>query len=306
MRVSVIGQAAFGAAVLERLRDDGVALAGVAAPEPANGRVDPLWSAAQAGGIPLVPTSALKEPAGVVRWREFEADLCLMANVAEFLSEEVFAVPSQGTVQYHPSLLPLHRGKSAINWAIIAGERETGLTVFWPDEGMDSGPVLLQKTCEIGLDDTAGSLYFDRLFPLGVAAMAESVAMVASGDAPRVEQEHALATYEPPCGDRHAQIPWHEPAERVYALIRGCDPQPGAWTRHGDAVLRLYNCRLAPEQRPGRPGEVVDIDSAGFTVRLNGGILRVGRVRPDDGEGVKLPAAQWAERVGLRTGERLR
>jgi methionyl-tRNA formyltransferase len=304
LRVALMGQAAFGKAVLDRLRSDGVTVSAVSAPEPSGGKADPLWAEGEQSGLPLVPTTALKTAEGLEWWEDARIDLCVMAFVTEYLPPEVFGVPDRGTIQYHPSLLPAHRGQSAMNWALINGEPETGLSVFWPDEGLDTGPLLLTKRCEIRSDDTLGSLYFERLFPMGVEALAESVALVADGKASQTPQDHALATYEPPCDDRHAQVRWHEPAGRVYDLIRGCDPQPGAWTRFEDDRLRLYGCRLAGEQSPGMPGEVLDIDRRGFTVRLNGDVLQVGRVRSGDAR--KTDAAEWAAQVGLKTGCRFR
>ncbi|HLR97799.1 MAG TPA: methionyl-tRNA formyltransferase [Jiangellaceae bacterium] len=304
VRVAVMGQAAFGKAVLDRLRSDGVTVSIVSAPEPSGGKADPLWEEGEQSGVPLVPTTALKTADGLEQWNRAGIDLCVMAFVTVYLPNEVFAVPSLGTIQYHPSLLPLHRGPSAMNWALINGETETGLSVFWPDEGLDTGPVLLSKRCEIRPDDTVGSLYFDQLFPLGIDALAESVALVADGNPPRAEQDHAVATYEPLCKDSHAQIHWHLPARRVYDLIRGCDPQPGAWTYFENEPLHFYGCRLTGEQQPGMPGEVLGIDQDGFTVRLNGGVLQVGRVRA--GEARKVDAAEWAAQVGLQVGHRFR
>lgn len=304
MRVAVMGQAAFGEAVLNRLQEDGVTVAGVSAPEPGDGRADPLWAAGEAAGFPLVATANLGTSEGLARWRDMGADLCVMAFVTDFLPDEAFAIPSRGTIQYHPSLLPYHRGISAMNWSIINGETETGLTVFWPDDGIDTGPVLSQKRCDIRPDDTVGSLYFERLFPMGVDALAEAVAMVANGDAPAVPQDHAVATYEPPCREEHARIRWHEPADSVSARIRGCNPQPGAWTPYGEDRLGIFDCRLTGEQRPGMPGRVLSIDDEGFAVRLNGDVLRVDRVRPAGGK--KMPAGEWAAQVGLREGFRFR
>jgi len=299
-----MGQSAFGKAVLDRLRSDGVTVAAVSAPEPSGGKADPLWAEGEQSGLPLVPTTALKTAEGLERWEQVGIDLCVMAFVTEYLPQEVFGVPTRGTIQYHPSLLPAHRGQSAMNWAVINGETETGLSVFWPDEGLDTGPLLLTKRCEIRPDDTLGSLYFDRLFPMGVDALAESVTLVADDTAPQTAQDHAVATYEPPCDDRHAQIRWHEPAGRVYDLVRGCDPQPGAWTRFEEERLRLYDCRLVGEPSPGMPGEVLDIDRCGVAIRLNGDVLRVGRVR--SGEARKADAAEWAAQVGLKVGHRFR
>ena len=305
MRVSIIGQAPFGEAVLQRLTEDGVDVVAVSAPQPAEGaRPDALWTAATERGLPLVPTAELKQPEAFRAWRANAADLCVMAFVTDILPDEVFAVPPLGTIQYHPSLLPLHRGSSSINWPIIFGRAETGVTIFWPEKGIDTGPILMQKRCPIGPQATVGSLYFDHLFPLGVEAVSESVALVAAGRAPREPQDHARATYEPPCRDDFGEIRWHEPAERIYSLIRGCNPQPGAWTRHNDLKLRIFEVRLTGRHEPGMPGRVLGIDGDGLAIRLNEGVLQVERVQPEGGK--KMPAAEWAQAAGLARGYRFR
>ena len=124
--------------------------------------------------------------------RSLNADLCVMAYVTLLVPEPVLNAPRLGSIQYHPSLLPLHKGPSSINWPIIFGETKTGLSIFWPDEGLDTGPILLQKEVEIAPDDTLGSLYFNHLFPMGVAAMVEGVDLVRDGKAPRIEQDNTL------------------------------------------------------------------------------------------------------------------
>lgn len=305
MRVSIMGQAAFGEAIFSRLRDDGIEVVGVSAPAPKEGgRADALWAAAQSAGLPCIPTHALGQEQGLSEWRALQADLCVMAFVTEIIPADALTAPTHGTIQYHPSLLPLHRGSSAINWAIINGDRETGLSIFWTDRGIDTGPLLLQERTPIGPTDTVASLYFDRLFPMGVDAMVRAVSMVAGGTAPRHEQDHAHSTYEPPCGEVHAGIRWYEPAARIHALIRGCNPQPGAWTMFADAKLRLFDCSLTGAEEPGMPGRVLRADAEGFDVRLNGGVLRVLRVQPAGEK--KLPAGEWAAGVGLKEGFRFR
>ena len=305
MRVSIIGQAAFGEAVFKRLIDDGVEVVAASAPEPREGgRPDALWVAAEEHGLAPIDTASLKGDEGLAAWRDAGAELGVMAFVTEMLPGQALTAPEHGTIQYHPSLLPLHRGSSAMNWPIIFGRTETGLSVFWPDEGMDTGPVLLQKTCEIGPDDTLGSLYFERLFPMGVDAMAEAVALVEAGEAPRIEQDHALSTYEPPCGDEHARIPWHEPARQVYNRIRGCNPQPGAWTLRRGERLGVFDASLSLEDVPGMPGAVLNIEDDHIDVRLNGGVLHLKRVQPQGAR--KVNAGEWAAEVGLKVGARFR
>ncbi len=305
MRVSIIGQAAFGEAALARLLADGVDVVAASAPEPREGaRPDALWVAASEAGLTPIDTAALKGTEGLAAWEAAGADLGVMAFVTEILPEAVLAAPAQGTIQYHPSLLPLHRGSSAMNWPIIFGKTETGLSVFWPDEGVDTGPVLLQKQCAIGPDDTLGSLYFERLFPMGVEALAEAVALVAEGKAPRIAQDHTRSTYEPPCAEEHARIRWHEPAQHIYDLIRGCNPQPGAWALRRGERLGVFDCRLSPEEAPGMPGAVLRVDAEGFDLRLNGGVLRVLRVLRQGAR--KQGAGDWAAEVGLKEGARFR
>ncbi len=304
MRVAIIGQAAFGEAVLRRLLDDGHEIAGVSAPAPAGGREDPLWAAASNAGSTTIATVDLREESGRERWAALAADICVMAFVTEMLPESLFDIPRLGTIQYHPSLLPLHRGSSAINWAIINQEAETGLTVFWPDAGMDTGPILLQRAVPIGPDDTVGSLYFDHLFGEGVDALAEAIQLAGNGEAPRVEQDHAASTYEPPCDASHGRIRWHEPAARIYAQIRGCNPQPGAWAMYRGTELKIFDCRLSETAEPGLPGRVLRAGPEGFDVRLNGGVLRILRVQPAGEK--KLPAGEWASSVSLKQGSRFR
>lgn len=298
-----MGQAAFGEAVLKRLLEDGVEVVGTSAPPPAGERADPLWAASEAAGLPTISTVSLKDNVGQDAWRALDADLCVMAFVTEIIPLEVLRMPRLGSIQYHPSLLPKYRGSSAMNWPIIFGATETGLSIFWPDDGIDTGPILLQKTCPIGPDETMGGLYFNNLFPMGVDALSESVRLVAEGKAPRIEQDHTLSTYEPPCRDEHGRIRWYEPAERVYARIRGCNPAPGAWSMFGETKLKFFDCRLLPAEA-GMPGRVLRIGEEGVDIRLNGGVLRVIRVQPEGAK--KMAAGEWAASANLEPGFRFK
>lgn len=304
MRIVVIGQAAFGEAVLNALLDRGENVVGVAAPMGAPDRPDPLRAAAAARGLPVFETRALKRPEVFRQYAALEPDLNVMAFVTDILPERVLERPRLGTIQYHPSLLPRHRGGSAINWAIIQGETRTGLTIFWPDRGIDTGPILLQKEVDIDPDDTVGSLYFNKLFPLGVEAMLEAVELVKAGKAPRIPQDESQATYEPLCRDEQAVIDWSRPAREVYNLIRGCNPQPGATARLDGTPLKIFDCALRPESADGAaPGTVLAVTEEGFAVGLDGGTLLVKRVQPPDSP--KLPASEFARARGLAPGHRL-
>ncbi|MEE9286300.1 MAG: methionyl-tRNA formyltransferase [Dehalococcoidia bacterium] len=303
MRIVVIGQAAFGEEVLKRLLDTGEDVVGVSAPATREGaRPDPLRALAEERGLPVFTTRSLKKPEAFAAYAEVQPDLNVMAYVTDILAEQVLYAPKLGTIQYHPSLLPRHRGASAMNWAIIHGDTRTGLTVFWPDKGIDTGPIVLQREVEITHDDTLGSLYFGKLFSMGVDAMAEAVALVKAGKAQRLPQDESQATYEPICRQEHAAIDWSKPAEEVYNLVRGCNPQPSAHMTCQGRMLKIFDCQISTAA-PGPPGEVVEITDDGFAVGVDGGRLVVHRVQPEGS--AKLKASDFVQTSGLRVGDRL-
>jgi methionyl-tRNA formyltransferase len=174
------------------------------------------------------------------------------------------------------------------------------------DEGIDTGPILLQKEADIAPDDTTGSLYFNKLFPLGIEALAEALDLIKADIAPRIAQDEALATYEPPCDWRYARINWGKPVQETYNLIRGCDPQPGAYTLVGGKRLQTYTTKMYADDRSWRdvePGQVMDVREHGILVAGNGGALLIQRVRPEGQE--KLAAAEFAQREGIGAGDAL-
>lgn len=305
MKIALIGQSAFAKAVLEALLKEGAdTVSGVFCPPDRAGEPpDPVKEAALAAGIPCFQFKRLRSPEAVAQFKALGADLGVMAFVTDIVPVDILSAPRLGTVQYHPSLLPKHRGPSSINWPIIFGEKQTGLTIFWPDAGLDTGPVLLQKSVEIGPDDTLGTLYFSRLFPMGVEAMAEAVRLVREGRAPRIPQDESQATYEGWCKDEDAQIDWAKPAQRVYDLIRGCNPRPGALTVWGGSQLRIFDSELRPGDAAGPPGTVVAVGTSGFEVAAGDGRILVKRVSPSGGK--KVAAGEYAAATGLSGGARL-
>ena len=298
MRLAIIGQSAFGKAVLERFVTDGYDVVGVfAAPDGSRGP-EPLAESAREIGVPVWQYRRMRDAECVASFKSLNADLCVMAYVTDIVPLDIINAPSLGTIQYHPSLLPKHRGPSSINWAIINGDSRTGLTIFWPDEGLDTGPILLQREVAIGPNDSVGSLYFNSLFPMGVDALAESVALVQAGDAPRTPQDESLATYESWCGRAESQIDWDRPASELHNLIRGCDPQPGAWTTWRGEMLRVYGSRLPSHEMTdgAKPRTVLAVDETGMAVRCRDGVVSVGRVRV--GRGGKVVARDSGVVVG--------
>ena len=303
MRIIVHGQQAFGKSVLEALLDRGEDVIGVYCEPDREGRPpDPIKQCAMMRGLPVFQPRSYRKPDAAGQMASLLPDLCVMAYVTLFVPEEVLNVPVHGSIQYHPSLLPRHRGGSSINWPVIWGETRTGLSVFWPDAGLDEGPILMQKEVEIADDDTLGSLYFDKLFPLGVEAMLESVDLVREGQAPKIPQDHSKATYEGWCRGDPVRINWHLPTRTTWNLIRGCNPAPGAWTTWEGVKVAVFDSLRIPEARSVQPGQVTRVGEEGVQVATADGQILVKRVRPAGGK--KTPAADWARATGLGAGAR--
>ena len=299
MKIVVNGQQAFGKAVLERLLERNENVIAVYCP---GDNPDPLKDAAEAHGLPLYRPDGFKTPETIRTLEALSPDLTVMAFVTKIVPAAFLDVPTHGTIQYHPSLLPRHRGPSSINWPIIQGETRTGLSVFWPDDGLDTGPILLQKEVEIGPDDTLGSVYFDHLFPQGVDAMIEAVDLVRDGKAPRIAQDESQASYESWCRAEDVEIDWRRPVAEIYNLIRGANPQPGAWTTCGGATLQIFDA-AATADGGAEPGVITAIDDDGIAVAAGGGRIVAKRVRPEDGG--KIAAAEFAAGSELAVGMRL-
>jgi methionyl-tRNA formyltransferase len=308
MRIVVHGQQAFGKAVLEALlkRGDNV-IAVYVAPEKEGQKADPLKEAALAAKLPVYQPASYRKPEVWEEFRALKPDLQVMAFVTLFVPEDFLNIPTHGSIQYHPSLLPAHRGASSINWPIILGKKETGLSIFWPDNGLDTGDVLIQKKTAISDTDTLGSVYFDRLFPMGVEAMLEAIDLVKAGKAPRVKQDESLATYEGRCTAENARIDWAKSWRQIDPLIRGCNPVPGAWTMFDGERLQIFDCKPLPARDPkgigGKLGEVVAVEADGFTVVCADGRIKVFRVKPVDGP--KTSAGEFAAASTLAVGTRL-
>jgi len=293
MRIVIVGQQAFGKAVLDAFVARGDTVAGVfAAPEKPGARPDPLVVAAEEKKLPVHRFPKYSTPEALDALKALDADIGIMAYVLLFAPPEFCAIPKHGMVQFHPSLLPLHRGPASIPWAIIRGRSETGLTIFRPTPGLDEGPIILQKRCAIGPNDTAASLYFDKIFPLGVEALVQAADLVTAGRATEWTQDEKEATYEGWVRDAEARINWAGHVDFVYDLIRGCNPAPGAWTMHGDQKLYLFDAKkiMAPTfgaVRGKKLGEVVSAGPDGLRIHAQGGFIEVSRLRLGDGATVK-------------------
>jgi methionyl-tRNA formyltransferase len=302
MRIAIIGQQAFGKAVLDAFLARGHGVAAVFVPPEAPGaRPDPLKAAALEFNLPVHSFKSYSSDEARETVTSLHADLGVMAYVTQFVPQSICTLPKHGTIQFHPSLLPLHRGPSAINWAIMQGRAKTGLTIFRPSDGLDEGPVLLQKEVAIGPDDTLGSVYFDRIFPMGVAALIEAAEAVVAGGAREAVQDESQATYEGWVREAESRIDWSRHIDHIYDLVRGCNPAPGAWTLWGAKRLQLFDAKKTIARTFGavrgfKPGQVTGVHGDSFSVYAQGGFLEVLRCRIDDGKKIA------GHEAGLATG----
>jgi len=289
VKIAIIGQQDFGKTVLEAFLNRGDQVAAVfCAPEKEGARPDALRVAAQEKGLLVHQFKSLRDPEATEAMKAAGADIGIMAFVLQFAPQEFVNIPKHGTIQYHPSLLPKYRGPSSINWPIIKGETETGLTIFRPTDGLDEGAVVLQKSTPISADDTLGSVYFDRLFPMGVQAMLEAADLVVAGKHQEIVQDESQASYEGWCRTGEAKIDWAKPIDHVYNLIRGCNPAPGAWTTFNGKKLQIFDARKIVFRRfadvPGKIGGVSDVTAQSFKITAQGGQIEVLKAKFEDGK----------------------
>jgi methionyl-tRNA formyltransferase len=306
MKIAIIGQQDFGKTVLDEFLKRGTDdIAGVfCAPEKPGAKADPLRAAAEEKGLKVFQFKSLRGDDAHEALRGLGVDLGIMAYVLQFAPDSFTQIPRLGTIQYHPSLLPKYRGPSSINWPIIRGDTRTGLTIFRPNEGLDEGPIVLQKECDIGPDETIGEVYFNKLFPMGVQAILEAADLVAAGKHSEHAQDESQASYEGWCRDAEARIHWPHHVDFVYNLIRGCNPAPGAWTTLGGQKIQIFDARKHAFRRhadvTGKIGEVSGVTETSFRVTAQGGAIEVLRARGADGK--KVSGGEFARQNGLAAG----
>ena len=296
MRVAIIGQQDFGKATLEAFlkRGDQVACVFCA---PEKGRPDPLRLAAEAAGVIVHQFPKLTDPAALDAMKAANAEIGIMAFVTQFVPQALCDIPKNGTIQFHPSLLPLHRGASSMSWSIILGRRETGFSIFRPTDGLDEGPVIKTYTVPIEDEDTMGALYFGKIFPMGVAGLLQCADLVVAGIGPAIAQYEPNAGYEGIIRDAESHINWASHVDITFNLIRGCNPAPGAWTTLDGKKLFLFEstrriARTFSEVKGKKIGQVVAQNGGSLVIHGQGGFIEVHRVRWDGGRKIAAGDAE--------------
>jgi len=306
MKIAIVGQQDFGKAVLEAFLARGDQVAAVfCAPEKEGARPDALRAAAQEKRLKLHQFKSLKAPEAAQAMKDAGAEIGIMAFVLQFAPQEFVTLPKHGTLQFHPSLLPKYRGPSSINWPISRGDRETGLSIFRPTDGLDEGAVILQKRTPVGDNDTLGNVYFERLFPMGVQALLEAADLVVAGKHRETAQDESQASYEGWFREAEAKIHWANHVDAIHNLIRASDPAPGAWTTLGGAKLQLFDSRKEIVRTfgavKGKIGEVLGLEGGRLVIAAQGGRIHAGKAKLGDGK--KIAAAELVSSGAIQAGQ---
>lgn len=279
-----MGTPAFAVPSLEQLHDSGFEIAAVVtSTDKMGGRggkqllESAVKQAAVARGIPVLQPEKLRDPAFLETLRNLKADLQVVVAF-RMLPEAIWAMPRLGTINLHSSLLPRYRGAAPINWAVIRGERETGLTTFFIQQAIDTGDVLLQARTPIGENETAGELH-DRLMELGAALLVETVRGIEAGSLQARPQDDAEATPAPKIFHDTCRIDFGRPLAELHNFIRGMSPYPGAWTLLDGEELKLLRARPEAAAHSLSPGTLL-MEKRQLRIAVQGGYLQVEELQP--------------------------
>ncbi|XP_035908505.1 cytosolic 10-formyltetrahydrofolate dehydrogenase [Anopheles stephensi] len=318
LKIAIIGQSNFAAEVLELLLERDHLVVGVFTIADKGNREDVLATTARQHRIPVFKFTAWRRkgvpiPEVLEQYRSVGANLNVLPFCSQFIPMEVIDGASFGSICYHPSILPLHRGASAISWTLIEGDERAGFSIFWADDGLDTGPILLQKQCPVYGDDTLDTLYKRFLYPEGVTAMGEAVDMIAAGNAPKIPQTEIGASYDPALfREENQYINLNQSAVRIFNFIRGLDSVPGALATveldDGTEIpVRLYGASLSARRSmtnaklirfKGSVGPAFVTREGIFITGTDGALVRVKRLKR--GNRVIL-AGQWFEQANTST-----
>jgi len=305
VRVVFFGTPEFAVPSLEALLGEGFdVVAAVTQPDKPQGRSrstavpPPVKVAAAAEDVPVLQPERPSDPAFVERLRALAPDVGVVVAYGHILKPDLLALPRHGMINLHPSLLPELRGAAPVEWAILNGLKQTGVTIMQMDEGLDSGPILLQIRHDIDLEVTGGELS-EHLSEMGAQALVEALALFGTNGLEPHPQDHARATYAPKLTRETAHIRWADPAEQIARLIRALDPRPGAWTELDGREVKLFGARVVEGQ--GAPGEVGTTDD-GLRITTGRGAVAVDEVQPAGK--ARMAAAEWVRGRGAQAGQR--
>jgi len=261
----------------------------------------PVKRVAQEESLPVFQPDRPRGDAFLAELKALEPEIGVVVAYGQLLPDEVIALPPNGTLNIHASLLPRWRGAAPIQAALLAGDTETGVTIMRVVRKLDAGPVLLRLPTPVPEDETYGELQL-RLAELGALAIVEALALVGVGLAHEEPQDESLATYAPKTVRANTRIDWTQSATHISRAIRAYDPLPGAYTTRGGVEVKLFGARVVHGRHSGvAPGTVLEIDESGLLVACGTDALRIAYVFPAGRR--RLAALDWAQGRGIATGD---
>ncbi len=261
MRIVFMGTPDFAVPSLARLLADGQEIVGVfTQPDKPKGRgyqlaPPPVKELALKHGLEVFQPAKMRDGEALAILKQLAPDLIIVVAYGKILPKEILELPQYGCINVHGSLLPKYRGAAPIQWSVLNGDAVAGVTTMYMAQGLDTGDMILSKQTPIGADETSGEL-FERLSQLGAQLLAETVALVAQGNAPRVAQQEQDASYAPMLAKEQAAVDWNRSAVQVHNLVRGMNPWPVAYTMLDGKRLRIY--RVKPVEANGEAGVVLE------------------------------------------------
>lgn len=308
LRVVFMGTPLFAVPSLRALVEAGHTVAGVFTqpdrPKGRGGKVEqsPVKRYALDQGIPVFQPSRIRLD-GVEDLRALGPQVCVTAAFGQILSQEVLDIPALGTVNVHASLLPRHRGAAPVQWAILQGDPETGVTTMLTDKGIDTGDMLLKAACPIADTDTAGGL-LEKLSYRGAELLLETLALLEKGTCPREKQDEARATYDPMLTKEMGLLDFAKGTLPCLRRVRAMDPWPGAYARLGEGVLKVWRAAQA-EGNPGvLPGTVLGADSGqGLLIATGDGAMELLEIQAPNGK--RMDARAFLRGHGIAAGSLL-
>ena len=265
-------------------------------------QASPVKRCALAHAIPVYQPGSLKTPDSQQQLAALQADLMIVAAYGLLLPPAVLAAPRHGCINIHASLLPRWRGAAPIQRAILAGDHATGITIMQMDAGLDTGAILLKKTCAIHADDTAQTLH-DRLAPLGAQALLEALIQLEAGALRAEPQDDAQACYAKKLLKNEALLDWQADAELLQRQVRAFNPWPVAQTIYAGAALRIFAAQALPEIGNAAPGTVLHARREGIDVATGQGVLRITQLQVPGGRVMRAAAFIHAHALpGVRLG----
>lgn len=308
MKIAFMGTPEFAIPSLEKLcNSHHKVVAVVTGPDKPVGRglklaPTPVKRIAAERGIPVFMPEKLSDESFVARLKQISADLFVVVAF-KILPASVYTVPLKGTINLHASLLPKYRGAAPINWAIITGEKETGVTTFFIEEKVDTGEWILQRKVPVGDEESAGQLH-DKLSEIGADLLLETINLIETGNAPRIRQQGEI-TKAPKITKEICRINWSKDAVSIYNLIRGLSPSPRAFSHFHGEELKILAAKIDTEKSEGnsQPGEIIAVEKELFFVATGKGVVALTEVQPENKR--RMTVAEYLRGHPVAIGEML-